>query len=215
MGTASSFTTSFVLVYSYIFFTCCNPSLAFISIHFSASKNNIDRLKMMGNIKEDLTLLNEVQTEIFPASAKIHTHGKHVMLDYTGFFVDAEEGGEFVMCLMREAVEVSGAREVHHKLVPLGLQGESPPGFTSVVLIDESHVTAHCYSDRGLLAIDAFTCGDHCPDLVATYIHEKLVERYPNTLLLNKNTVNRFHHFDHDTIVPHLQNRKSAKIKSN
>ena len=44
---------------------------------------------------------------------------------------------------------------------------KSPPGFAAVVLIDESHVTAHCYSERGILAIDVFTCGKHDPDILA------------------------------------------------
>lgn len=35
----------------------------------------------------------------------------------------------------------------------------SPPGFASVCLLNESHITAHCYSDMGLMAVDIFTCG--------------------------------------------------------
>ena len=35
----------------------------------------------------------------------------------------------------------------------------SPKGFASVVLIDESHISAHCYTDIGLIAFDCFTCG--------------------------------------------------------
>jgi S-adenosylmethionine/arginine decarboxylase-like enzyme len=49
--------------------------------------------------------------------------------------------------------------QVHSRAVILGDDGLSPPGFTAVCLVDESHVTAHCYSDRGWLAIDVFTCG--------------------------------------------------------
>ena len=62
---------------------------------------------------------------------------------------------------MRRSVAESAVREVHHKSVVLGLDGNSPLGFTSCVLIDESHVTAHCYSDRGWLAVDVFTCGSN------------------------------------------------------
>ena len=86
-------------------------------------------------------------------------HGSHVMLDLTGFFVDATEGAALVLMVIRAAVARSEAREMHAKSVVLGDDGLSPPGFTSVVLIDESHVTAHCYSELGWLAIDCFTCG--------------------------------------------------------
>ena len=36
---------------------------------------------------------------------------------------------------------------------------DSPKGFASVVLIDESHISVHCYSDMGMIAFDCFTCG--------------------------------------------------------
>ena len=75
-------------------------------------------------------------------------HGKHATLDVKNFVVDSKVGGEFIFDLMTKSLELSTCRQVHKKLVLLGLEGESPPGFTSVVLIDESHITAHCYSDR-------------------------------------------------------------------
>jgi hypothetical protein len=81
----------------------------------------------------------------------------------------SQQGAALVLDTMRRSVAESAATEVHHKSVVLGCDNEegsssssshsSPPGFTSCVLIDESHVTAHCYSDRGWLAIDVFTCG--------------------------------------------------------
>ena len=71
-----------------------------------------------------------------------------------------------------------GICEVHRHLSVLGDAG-TPPGFTSVVLLDESHVTAHSYSERGLLAIDCFTCGAHDPRLLAETIHRAIVARVP------------------------------------
>ena len=35
----------------------------------------------------------------------------------------------------------------------------SPPGFTAVVVLDESHCSCHTYADLGLIALDVFTCG--------------------------------------------------------
>ena len=93
--------------------------------------------------------------------SKLTAHGSHVMLDFTGFRVEAAEGAALVLRVMRDSVAQSSAREVHAKSVVLGADGASPPGFTSVVLIDESHVTAHCYSERGWLAVDVFTCGSN------------------------------------------------------
>ena len=68
----------------------------------------------------------------------------------------------------------------------------SPPGFAAVVLIDESHVTAHCYSESGLLAIDVFTCGDHDPDCVAEQIHGRLVSENGKIILDRRQRIDRF-----------------------
>jgi S-adenosylmethionine/arginine decarboxylase-like enzyme len=95
----------------------------------------------------------------------VKAHGRHICLDYTGFYVDAAQGAEATLQAIRAAVGESGVREVHSRIVVLGEDGLSPPGFTGVCLVDESHVTAHCYSDRGWLAIDVFTCGAHPPEV--------------------------------------------------
>ena len=84
------------------------------------------------------------------------SQGAHVFLDYINAVFDDEATYEWLFSLMREAVQQSPATEVHAHLAPFD-GSTSPPGFAAVVLIDESHVTAHCYADRGLLAIDCFT----------------------------------------------------------
>ena len=117
--------------------------------------------------------------------------GKHGTLDLTNFFLSSpKEDGEFLLQIMRESVKLSTCREVHHKLVILG--HDSSPGFTSVVLIDESHITAHCYSDRGLLAIDVFTCGDSNPIVLLDYILEKIIQKVPNIKCIKKHILDRF-----------------------
>ena len=69
---------------------------------------------------------------------------------------------------------------------------DSPPGFAAVVLIDESHVTAHCYSERGILAIDVFTCGDSDPSAVAAMINDALVSEIPGLRRVFEKRVERF-----------------------
>ena len=94
-----------------------------------------------------------------PALSSTRAHGAHVLLDFVDFLepdVTPAASGEWMLQTLRTAVAEHGVREVHSKLVVLGEHGESPPGFTAVALLDESHVTAHCYSDRGLLAVDIF-----------------------------------------------------------
>jgi S-adenosylmethionine decarboxylase len=50
----------------------------------------------------------------------------------------------------------------------------SPPGFAAVVMLDESHCSAHCYADTGQIALDIFTCGGTNPRDVFRYIREEL-----------------------------------------
>ena len=121
-------------------------------------------------------------------------HGKHVYVDYVGFQSNQSPiDGRWMLKILQNAVNECGIREVHSHVEIF--DGEhSPPGFAAVVLIDESHVSAHCYSDRGWLAIDAFTCGGHDPENIMDIIHESLTLSSPNIIQMRRDTVNRFIH---------------------
>ena len=121
-------------------------------------------------------------------------HGKHVYVDYVGFQPNQKsQDGRWILKILQNAVNKCGIREVHSHVEIF--DGEhSPPGFAAVVLIDESHVSAHCYSNRGWLAIDAFTCGGHDPENIVDIIHEDLVSSSPNIIQMRRDTVNRFLH---------------------
>lgn len=119
------------------------------------------------------------------------SHGKHIFLDYTEFFPSSTFHGDHMLHLMREAVEKSGAREVHAHVEHFD-GSVSPPGFAAAVLIDESHVSAHCYSDRGLLAIDVFTCGTTDPETIISQLKDALSECCPTLVLMQEKCVDRF-----------------------
>ena len=123
--------------------------------------------------------------------AEVDSAGSHVLLDYVDYERGREGDGEWVLGILRECVRESGVREVHsHVEVFDGT--ESPLGFAAAVLIDESHVTAHCYSERGLLAIDVFTCGDSDSDSLADMVHQRLVSGNPGLRLVFRKSVERF-----------------------
>ena len=124
----------------------------------------------------------------------VHAHGKHVYVDYVDFLPENHsQDGHWMLQLLQNAVERCGIRQVHAHVEVF--DGEvSPPGFAAVVLIDESHVSAHCYSDRGWLAIDAFTCGDHDPEKIIEIIHENLISTNPNIRQMRRELVKRFLH---------------------
>ncbi len=117
--------------------------------------------------------------------------GGHVVLDYTGYSPPVEDDGEWMLRVLRICVQRSGVREVHSHVEQFD-GTESPPGFAAVVLIDESHVSAHCYSESGLLAIDIFTCGGSDPVSLADDIHREVVEAVPGIELSGRKMLERF-----------------------
>ncbi len=117
--------------------------------------------------------------------------GSHVLLDYMDYHRGEGGDGGWVLGVLRDCVHESGVREVHsHVEIFDGTQ--SPLGFAAAVLIDESHVTAHCYSERGLLAIDVFTCGGSDSDYLADMIHGRLVSENPGLRLVFRKKIERF-----------------------
>lgn len=117
--------------------------------------------------------------------------GAHVMLDITGFTPTLEKGGGWMLERMEAAVSASGARMVHSHVEDFD-GSISPPGFAAVVLIDESHVSAHCYSEQGLLAIDAFTCGTTKPEVIIDHLLNSLQSAVPELVVENRANSARF-----------------------
>ncbi len=117
------------------------------------------------------------------------THkGEHVVIDYTGA---KNANGNSILKILETVIDKSGARRVHSHVE--NFDGSvSPLGFAAVVLIDESHVSAHCYSESGVLAIDIFTCGNTKPIPIANEIENELYKILPNLKIQNKKVIPRF-----------------------
>ena len=93
--------------------------------------------------------------------------------------------------ILRTAVSRSAAREDHAHVEPFdGVK--SPHGFAAVVLIDESHVSAHCYEDEGILAVACFPWGGVDPAGIADDIHQQLVDAIPPIKVVQRNELARF-----------------------
>ena len=119
------------------------------------------------------------------------SRGGHVVLDYTGYSSPVDDDGEWMLQVLRDCVRRAGIKEVHAHVAQFD-GSESPPGFAAVVLIDESHVSAHCYSESGLLAVDIFTCGGSDPELLADEIHSIVVDAVPGLALSGREHLDRF-----------------------
>ena len=119
------------------------------------------------------------------------SHGKQICVDYIGCEFNENKGGVWMLELMQYAVKCANVREVHAHVEEFD-GTESPPGFAAVVLLDESHVSAHCYYGKGLLAIDAFTCGDGDPSLIIDIIQNKLSSEMKSIQQVSRNEIKRF-----------------------
>lgn len=121
----------------------------------------------------------------------VKAHGKHIYLDYIGYQHDGHNDGRQMLNIMLDSVASANVRPVHSHFEEFdGVL--SPPGFAAVVLLDESHITAHCYYDKGWLAFDAFTCGSGDPGKIADHIEKSLRDKMPDLYQMRREEVGRF-----------------------
>jgi S-adenosylmethionine decarboxylase len=73
---------------------------------------------------------------------------------------------------MAKAASRAGANVISQVRYRFG--HNSPPGFTAVVVLDESHCSAHTYADLGLIALDVFTCGNTDPGRVLEFLRQEI-----------------------------------------
>ena len=99
---------------------------------------------------------------------------------------------------MKNSINLTSMRNMHSKMVVLNQDTEE--GFTSVILLDESHITCHSYTKLGLLALDVFTCGKTNPEIISTYIKKELETKYPSIICTNSQTHERFLYFTEDKL---------------
>ncbi|GAB4269453.1 MAG: adenosylmethionine decarboxylase [Deferrisomatales bacterium] len=98
--------------------------------------------------------------------------GRHLLVDCWN--VDRQvclDDKRFLEAMARAATR-AGANVISQVRYHFG--HNSPPGFTAVALLDESHVSAHSYADDGLIALDVFTCGTTDPAEVLRCLREEI-----------------------------------------
>lgn len=133
--------------------------------------------------------LKEIYNEI------IYNKGYHITIDYFGFKCgnnNFKEIGKNISDIIFNGLKEYNINIVHNHIEFFD-GSNSPPGFTSIFLIDESHISAHCYSDASLLALDVFTCSPY-PEItksIANFINKKIIIKFPNIKYI-KHEIPRF-----------------------
>ncbi|MBN2476365.1 MAG: adenosylmethionine decarboxylase [Pirellulales bacterium] len=98
--------------------------------------------------------------------------GRHLLIDCRNVPREVCLDDRRMLDVMARAASKAGANVISQVRYHFG--HNSPPGFTAVVVLDESHASAHCYADSGQIAMDVFTCGNTDPREVLAYIREQI-----------------------------------------
>jgi len=98
--------------------------------------------------------------------------GKHLLIDCRDVPREVCLNDEAMLEAMARAARRAGATVISQVRYRFG--HNSPAGFTAVVVLDESHCSAHTYADLGLVALDIFTCGRTDPADVLKYLQREI-----------------------------------------
>lgn len=98
--------------------------------------------------------------------------GTHLLIDCRNVAEGVCLNDKQMLDVMSRAARRAGANVISQVRYKFGI--DSPPGFTAVIVLDESHCTAHTYADLGLMALDIFTCGATDPREVLNYIRQEI-----------------------------------------
>ncbi len=81
--------------------------------------------------------------------------GYHALIDCRNVPRTTCENDKNISKVLCETAEEVGLTVIGNNRYRFGF--DSPPGCTVVVILDESHITAHSYSEKGKIAFDIFT----------------------------------------------------------
>ena len=98
--------------------------------------------------------------------------GNHLLVDCRRVSRNVCLDDKSFLRAMARGAESAGATVVSQIRYKFGQ--DSPPGFTAIVMLDESHVSAHTYADLGLIALDVFTCGGTRPEDILKHIRREI-----------------------------------------
>lgn len=135
---------------------------------------------------------SKVVSDILLSTAR----GRHSMLDYINCTIPQKNVESVALNLIfnfKIICEEEGLRIVGEKCVVFD-GTKSPPGFTFVLCLDESHISVHSYADEGLLATDLFTCSKnpHAHINALRRIEDVILCHFPEGELYKRHTVGRF-----------------------
>ena len=118
--------------------------------------------------------------------------GCHIFMDLTNFFpTNLEDDAAFIFETMKSAIISNSNMKIMGEQMVI-LKDDTEEGFTSALLLDESHFTSHAYTKRGLLAFDIFTCGSANSHYIGCWFMDQLQKKYAGIQVSNYQVHTRF-----------------------
>ena len=122
--------------------------------------------------------------------------GIHAIYDFENLIIptaDINTASEAIFKLMQTICEKYQIKVVAKNMVVFSNPDFTPPGFTSCLLLDESHLSFHLYSELGIAAVDFFSCGNPVRGKQAANDFKNcLIEMYPDIKLTDEQYIERF-----------------------
>ncbi len=122
--------------------------------------------------------------------------GLHAIYDFENLIIptiNINTASQDIFNLMQTICEKYHIKVVAKNLVVFSNPEVTPPGFTSCLLLDESHLSFHLYSELGIAAVDFFTCGNPVRGKqAASEFKNCLIEMYPEIKLTHEQYIERF-----------------------
>jgi S-adenosylmethionine decarboxylase len=87
---------------------------------------------------------------------------------------------------VKEAL-VSAAKEAKATIIDVSFHEFNPFGISGMVVIAESHLSIHTWTEYGYAAVDIFTCGDTIqPEVAAQYLIAQFESRNPSLVEMKR-----------------------------
>ena len=121
--------------------------------------------------------------------------GIHFIYDFSNIIVkDTKKYNEIINEILDEVIKKTNLNQIDRSNNLFDDKNTlTPPGFATVCVLDESHISAHSYSELGILAVDIFTCGNlENGKKAGKLLKELILKNFKNVKIEKEGIVNRF-----------------------